>query len=125
MKNMTSGKTIGKLGEEAAKQYLEDMGYKIIEINYRDSLGEIDLIGFDNNVLAFIEVKTRRSTRYGTPREAVDEIKQRKLTRVARSYLARNRILYKQIRFDVVEVIAQSSEVRQIRLIKDAFEAVT
>ncbi|MDD2573217.1 MAG: YraN family protein [Bacillota bacterium] len=121
---MTSGRSIGKMGEEAARRYLEDMGYRIIETNYRDKQGEADIIGFDDKVLAFVEVKTRRNTRYGTPGEAVNHTKQRRLTRIAVSYLARHRMLYRQIRFDVVEVVVQDGAVKQIRLIKDAFDAV-
>ena len=63
---MTSSRSIGKLGEEAARRYLEDIGYRILETNYRDNQGEADIIGFDDKVLAFVEVKTRRNTRYGT-----------------------------------------------------------
>ncbi|MGI6703165.1 MAG: YraN family protein [Clostridia bacterium] len=121
---MTSSRSIGKLGEEAARRYLEDIGYRILETNYRDKQGEADIIGFDDKVLAFVEVKTRRNTRYGTPGEAVIYEKQRRLTRIAMSYLTRHRMLYRQIRFDVVEVVVQDGAVKEIRLIKDAFDAI-
>ncbi len=121
---MVSGKALGEMGEKAARSYLEGIGYQIIQANYRDKLGELDLVAFDDKVLAFIEVKTRRSTRYGRPCEAVDRIKQKKIAKVALSYLAKNKILHKQIRFDVVEVIIWDNQVRQIRLVKDAFDTV-
>lgn len=121
---MTCNRSIGKLGEEAARQYLEDIGYKIVEVNYRDKQGEADIIGFDGDILAFIEVKTRRSTRYGTPGEAVNTEKRYRLTRIAMSYMSRNRMFHKQGRFDVVEVVMHGNEVKQIRLIKDAFDAI-
>lgn len=120
---MTSNKALGKMGEEAARHYLESIGYRIIDTNYRNRLGEIDIIGFDDGVLAFIEVKTRKSTRYGTPGQAVDAVKQCKITRTALAYLARSSIIYHQVRFDVVEIIARDDGVKQIRLVKDAFEA--
>ena len=121
---MSIKKSVGELGEIAARRYLENMGYKIIEMNYRDKQGEMDIIGLDGDILAFVEVKTRRSTRYGTPGEAVDGTKQRKLIKIAMSYMARNRITFRQVRFDVVEVVAQNSDVKQIRLIKNAFDAI-
>jgi putative endonuclease len=124
MRNMASGSETGKIGEEAARRYLERLGYRIIETNYRDKLGETDIIGFDGSVLVFVEVKTRRSTRYGTPGEAVNGAKQKRLTKVSQSYLVRNRVLHRQVRFDVVEVVIQGGEVLQIRLIKDAFGAL-
>ncbi len=117
-------KSIGKSGEGAAVQYLKDMGYEIVKVNYRDKQGEIDIIALDRDVLAFIEVKTRRSIRYGTPAEAVNHAKQRRLTRVALSYLHRNRIFYEQVRFDVVEIMLRKSGIKEIRLLKGAFDAV-
>ncbi len=121
---MICNKSVGELGEKAARRYLQKCGYKIIEVNYRDRQGEADIIGLDKEILAFIEVKTRRSSRYGTPGEAVNGAKQRRLTRIAMSYISRNRILHRQIRFDVVEVMLHNNEVKQIHLIKDAFGAV-
>ena len=120
---MTSGAKTGKAGEEAAVRHLESLGYRILETNYKDRLGEADIIAFDDTTLVFVEVKTRKSTRCGTPGEAVDGAKQKRLTRIALSYAARRKVLHRQVRFDVVEVIVQGDEVKQIRLIKDAFEA--
>lgn len=120
---MASGTKTGKMGEEAAMRYLESLGYRILETNYRDRLGEADIIAFDDTTLVFVEVKTRKSTCYGTPGEAVDGAKQKRLTRIALSYTARNKVLHRQIRFDVVEVIVQRDGAKQIRLIKDAFGA--
>ena len=120
---MTSGLRTGKMGEDAAKEYLENMGYRIIQANYRDKQGEADIIAYDGEVLVFVEVKTRRSTRCGTPGEAVNREKQRRLTRIALSYIARHKVPYRQVRFDVVEVLIKDSEAKQIRLIKGAFDA--
>ncbi len=120
---MTPDKSLGKMGEDAAKRYLEGAGYEIIATNYRDRRGEIDLIGIDGEVLAFIEVKTRRSTKYGTPGEAVDTEKQRRITRTAAAYMAKNSTIYQRIRFDVVEIMVLGREISQIRLLKNAFEA--
>ena len=59
--------TLGRVGEDAACQYLERLGYKVIEQNFRCKLGEIDLIVSDKKVLVFVEVKTRLSTQCGQP----------------------------------------------------------
>jgi putative endonuclease len=79
----------GRLGEEAAYFYLRKLGYVIVSRNFRSPhrRGEIDLIGWDKDVLCFIEVKTR-TTRDVKPAEAaVDQDKQRELTAMAREYL--------------------------------------
>ena len=62
---------VGKAGEEAAVQYLRQHGYRILERNYRCRFGEIDLIARDGRMLAFVEVKTRRSQKYGPAAAAV------------------------------------------------------
>jgi putative endonuclease len=121
---MASKKMIGNIGERAARVYLESIGYKIIDMNYSTKFGEIDIVAYDGTILAFIEVKSRRSTRYGSPGEAVDRNKQKKLIRTALAYIAKNKTFYSQIRFDVVEVIIGDKEVKQIRLIKDAFQTI-
>ena len=72
-------KNIGKIGEEAATNYLKEKGYKIQERNYRTSFGEIDIICRHKDSIIFVEVKTRRSDRYGCPEEAINTNKQRKI----------------------------------------------
>lgn len=121
---MGSNRKMGEIGEKAARDYLERLGYRIIDTNFRTRIGEIDLVAYDGNILAFIEVKTRSSSRYGTPGEAIDWKKQRKLNKLALLYLSKNRVLYSQIRFDAVEVIVRDEQVRRIYLIKDAFQTV-
>ena len=78
-----NNKAVGGLGEDFAVYYLESCGYRIIERNFRCRLGEIDLIAQDGKTLVFVEVKTRRSRRYGSPQEAVTTAKQAKLRTVA------------------------------------------
>lgn len=62
---------LGQQGEELAVQYLQEKGYTILHTNWRFKFIEIDIIASRNNTLHFIEVKTRRSTRYGQPEESV------------------------------------------------------
>ncbi|MEL7370970.1 MAG: YraN family protein, partial [Myxococcota bacterium] len=84
--------------------------------------GEIDLIGWDDGVLCFIEVRARRSDRFGHPALSVDRRKQRRIVRAALAYIARFSHP-PQARFDVVAVVAPLDETRRFTLIKNAFEA--
>ena len=113
---------IGKLGEELAGRYLRLRGYKIIAQNYRVNLGEIDFIARDKADLVFVEVKTRSSTAYGVPSEAVTDTKKHHMSRVALVYLKQRRLLRAKARFDVVSIILNKKQcVARIRLIKNAF----
>jgi putative endonuclease len=112
---------VGKAGEEAAVQYLRHCGYRILERNYRCRLGEIDLIARDGKTLAFIEVKTRRSQRFGPAASAVTRAKQRHLIRVSQVYLTQMGQAHELCRFDVV-TIEIDAQTPRIELIKDAFQ---
>ena len=82
-------KALGYYGEQAALAYVRhEKGYHVRCCNYRNRLGEIDLIAEDGHTLVFIEVKTRTTAAYGLPCEAVERNKRRKITRVASAYLA-------------------------------------
>jgi len=96
---------IGRRGEEDAYFYLRRCGYRMVARNFRSphARGEIDLIGWEKEVLCFIEVKTRTSHDVKPAEAAVDRDKQRTLTRVARDYL-RHLALPCHWRFDVVTV---------------------
>lgn len=98
-------KVTGAQGEEVAYKFLKKRGYKILERNYKNPVGEIDIIAKHKGIIIFVEVKTRTSDFFGLPREAVDEYKQEKIRRVALGYLKRSRAMDSRIRFDVIEVI--------------------
>jgi len=115
---------LGHEGEQAAREYLEKQGYFIIESNYRCPVGEIDLIARDNDVLCFVEVKTRRTPRYGTPLETVTAEKQRRISRVALHYLQKRHLEHTDARFDVVAVGVDHGKLH-CELIRDAFEFIT
>ena len=112
---------VGKAGEEAAVQYLCQQGYQILERNYRCRFGEIDLIARDGRTLAFIEVKTRRSQKFGPAAAAVTLEKQRHLVKASQVYLIQQRKAYEFCRFDVVTIELEAQKPR-IELIKDAFQ---
>ncbi len=103
--------------EERAAEYLEGLGWRILERNYRCRTGEIDLIAADGQTLVFVEVKYRRSDTYGSPAEAVDGRKQRTICRVADHYRMCHGVLEGQAcRFDVISVQGE-----ELSLLQDAF----
>lgn len=112
-------RTVGDEYENKAAEFLEKQGYKILERNYRNRYGEIDIIAKDKDYLVFVEVKYRNSIRDGLPAEAVDFHKQNKITKVAMYYCMQKRISeYEPMRFDVVGILGE-----EITLYKNAFEA--
>jgi len=115
------GIRLGDKGEELAAGFLKKNGYKIICRNYRVKLGEVDIIAEDKDVVCFIEVKTRLSNRFGLGKEAVSEAKQRKIAKVALSFLRERKALNKKARFDVVSVDCSAFKAK-LDLIKNAFE---
>lgn len=109
---------LGEQGEALAVAYLCNQGYEILECNWRHKNLEIDIIAKHENVLAFIEVKTRSYTFYGEPSDFVDLRKQRKLIRASEIYIYKSK--YEgEIRYDIVSIVW--GEKQQIELIKDAF----
>ena len=106
-------KVIGDTGEDKAIECLKKNGYRIVKRNFKNKLGEIDIVAYDKDVLVFIEVKTRSSDFFGLPREAVNLQKQRKIRMVAVSFIKQYRLLDKPCRFDVVEVMPDNVEIIQ------------
>jgi putative endonuclease len=112
----------GERGEQAAARHLRRCGYKILTRRFHGAHGEIDLVARDHEVLAFVEVKTRGSDRFGAAADAVDHEKRVHLISCASEYL---RLLGNPripVRFDVVEVyMDDSGEPREVRVIQGAF----
>jgi putative endonuclease len=113
---------LGKDAESRASGFLKRNGYKILRINYKNRLGEIDIIAQEDDVLCFVEVKCRRSDRFGSGLEAVTRLKQKKLSEVALVFLKENKLLDRSSRFDVVS-IDYSLGVEKIGLIRNAFDS--
>lgn len=113
-------KLLGELGEQQAASYLQRKGYRILARKFRAKTGEIDIICGERDTVIFVEVKTRRSTIYGFPAEAVNLQKQRKIINTAWCYLTMNRMTSSPLRFDILEVLILKEEVR-INHIKNAF----
>ncbi len=111
---------LGDAGEDLAAAALKRQGYKILERNYVAPLGEVDLIARQGQTYVFIEVKTRKNERFGTPQEAVHPAKQNKLRRLADYYLKQKRLGEVEVRFDVVGII-MGEERPRVEIIQDAF----
>ncbi len=117
---MTSRIAQGAAAEELALRYLEAQGLTLVMRNFRCRTGELDLIMRDGGSLVFVEVRSRRYVRYGTPAESVTRAKQQKLLRAATFYLQRQR-LDLPCRFDVVAILRPGGE-PHIEWIRDAFQ---
>jgi len=119
-----SNKDLGAYGEALARDYLRSKGYRILEENFRNKLGEIDLIAEDGKTVCFIEVKTRRSLAQGQPFEAVTPWKVRKLSQMAVFYLKHKfHSLEIVSRFDVILIVRDKTDSPSIYHIKNAFDS--
>lgn len=116
-KGEASAKRTGLYYEAQAAGFLAKQGYEILERNFRCPAGEIDLIAKEGEYLCFIEVKYRSESETGTPEEAVDGKKQKRISRAALYYLMRQGFSdTTPCRFDVVGICPE-----EIRLTKNAF----
>ncbi|MGH9812827.1 MAG: YraN family protein [Candidatus Acidiferrales bacterium] len=113
----------GLRGETLAYWYLRRAGYTVVARNYLvpHRHGEIDLIGWDGDVLAFVEVKTRTTPAGGTPEDAVDYSKQQHLAGMAQDYLRRRNLADVRYRFDILAIEAMPGAPPTVRLHKAAF----
>ena len=94
---------IGTTYEIKAEEYLLENGYKILERNFRNRSGEIDLIAKRNDQIHFVEVKYRTTDAFGSPLEAVDFRKQNQIRKVAMYYLMKNKLSeWTPCQFDVI-----------------------
>jgi len=116
--NKKNTSEIGSSAETLAANYLADQGLKIIERNFSAKTGEIDLIALDEKTLVFIEVKFRKSARFGQPYETVTHSKQQKIIRTAQTFLQKNKKHTKKAcRFDIISILNDD-----ITWFKHAFE---
>ena len=112
---------LGKAGEKKAVRFLKKKGCTIIETNYRNKIGEIDIIGLDKGVLIFVEVKTRKDNDSVSPKEAVTPQKQKKIAQVAQTWLKIKNKHNSKARFDVIAILSGQGRT-DIEWVKNAFE---
>ncbi len=113
---------LGLAGESLATEYLSHKSYSILHRNFRSRSGEIDIIAKDGKTLVFIEVKTRRTAKFGSPAAAVTARKQAQISRVALEYLAIKNLFDVPARFDVVTILMPRGREPIIDIITNAFD---
>ena len=112
---------VGAYGERCAVRHLTAAGLRVVARNWRCPHGEIDIVAWDGEVLVFCEVKTRRSTAFGSPAAAVVGAKARRLRRLAAHWLTTNPVGPRDVRFDVVEVLVSPRGAARIEHLAGAF----
>lgn len=116
-----SSQTTGEHAEKTALNYLEKHGLTLVAKNYHSRRGEIDLIMEDKDTLVFIEIRYRKSAKYGSALESVNTQKQSRIIHTAQTYIQKNASNYSAYRFDVV-ALKPNNDTIDIDWIKDAFQ---
>ncbi len=111
--------TFGRRSEIQALDYLRSVGYRIVTSGYRAKSGEIDVIAWEGDILAFIEVKARQNAE--PPEDAVGFKKQQRMKRAAQAYITKHHLQDAQYRFDIVAVTVRPGFSAEFRLLRDAF----
>lgn len=106
---------LGRYGEQMAERYLTESGLVVIDRNWRCEHGEVDLVAGDGDCLVICEVKTRSSTTYGAPVEAVTREKSQRLRRLAAAWLAAHTLAPGAVRVDVIGVLRPAAGPVRIR----------
>ncbi len=118
----TSTHGLGRQGEDIAREYLSQQGLRIVERGFRFGRGEIDIIGYEQDTLVFVEVKARRPGSTSDPEEAVTPAKQRQIRRIAQAYLFLRGLEDIPCRFDVLALEVGAQGNIRIRHHRDAFD---
>ena len=115
---MAAHNELGKWGEDLAAEYLERKGYTIIERDWKSGRKDIDIIALDDNVVVFVEVKTRRNRLYGEPEDAIDFHKQQSLIQAINHYV-KCKCIRQEIRFDIVSIVGTIGSEPKIEHLQD------
>jgi putative endonuclease len=115
-----STRNLGLLGEQIASKYLENLGFKILEKNFHSKFGEIDIVAIYQDVLVFVEVKTRWSEKFGLPEESITPWKIRKIIKTADYFKMLHPQLPESLRIDALAIdIGSNGEAKDIRHFKN------
>ena len=120
LKTMAIQHDQGNWGEELACKYLREIGFEILERNWRYRRAEVDIISREEGVLVFTEVKVRSRLDYGRPEERVGSKKRNLMIEAAMAYMRKTGYEW-EIRFDIVAIHGSAEEVKTIELFRDAF----
>lgn len=108
---MTTNQWLGRYGEDRACEYLESLGYQLIERNFRCKDGELDIVAQDGKTLVFVEVKTRSTQFAGHPFEAITLDKQARIRRLVAFWCSRYEVSQVQVRIDAIAVLLRAGRV--------------
>ncbi len=115
---------MGARGEAIARQRLESEGYRIREVNYRSSTGELDIVAEEGEFLVFVEVRASRGRKFGAPEESIGPRKSRRLVRLAEEYAQAHPDAPQHLRIDVVAVeMTASGRLDRVEIIRNAVSA--
>ena len=120
MKTPNRRHVLGLYGERLAGNYLQSLGYEILERNWRCSFGEIDLIALDKSRWVFVEVKTRNGSGYGHPLEAINDAKLSRLRKLVSEFCRTRQLSGIEVRIDAVSVLVENGKV-QLEHLKQVF----
>lgn len=120
---MRNRRSQGAAYEDLACSYLRRKGYKVLDRNVYLLKKEVDIVALDRDTVVFVEVKGRRSARFGEPSEAVGRKKQERLIRIAGAYLQMMNLRDRACRFDVISVTLDRNQDPRLEHIENAFEA--
>jgi len=117
----TDKQILGKRGEDVAVTFLESKDIQILERNYHFMKAEIDIVAYNGRQIIFAEVKTRTSTKFGEPEEAVSEKKKKNMYAAAEAWLYERKMDGAPVRFDIISVVIREGEEPRIRHFEAAF----
>lgn len=117
---MRTSLTIGTAGEKLACTFFKQKGFEILHTNWRCERYEVDIIASKNNVLHFIEVKTRSNKNFGLPEEGVHKKKMSNLKQAAEAFLHKNPE-WKSIQFDVLSILLLKNTIPEFYLLEDVY----
>ncbi len=121
--SMNSRERTGRLGELAARNHLEAIGYAVIGANVRSGRGEIDIVAEHEGALVFVEVRTRRGHRLGTPEESITAHKRRQMLTAAQNYLTMTQNWHRSWRIDIAAVeLDHLDGIARLSVIRNAIE---
>ena len=115
-------KDIGNYSEKIAERYLESKGYYILDKNFRNKFGEVDIICRKADLIIFVEIKSRYTNSYGSPLESVTCYKQNKIILLSKYYILNKNLVNFNIRYDVIEIyLNHLNNLYKVNHIIDAF----
>jgi putative endonuclease len=115
--SVKSTRAKGAGGEEIARKYLKKQGLRILDMNFRSKIGEIDIIAKEKDTLVFVEVKSAMNTHFGSPLDWIPLKKQKRIIRVSQAYMLIKGLNKTSIRYDVISIDPD----RNICHVRDAF----